>query len=153
MQMVTKKNIEEFLINNEIAVCGASLNKKKFGNIIFRFLKTRGYHAYPINPALEKIEGEKCYPDISSLPETVKAAVMVTRPEVTEEIVESICKYKVITNVWFQKGSESKAAILAAKRAGLNVIEGHCILMFAPQSGFPHSVHRFIKKSFGSLPK
>lgn len=151
--MITLKIIEDFLQNKEIAVIGASSNKKKFGNIILRFLKARGFNVYPVNPGLNEIEGVKCFPDTKSLPSAVKSAVFVTKPEVTEIVIENICKEKIITDVWFQHGSESNKALLAAKQNGLNVINKECIIMFTKPSGFPHSFHRFFKKVLRKYPK
>lgn len=151
--MITLKNIEDFLRNKEIAVIGASANKKKFGNIILRFLKVRGFNVFPVNPDVKEIEGIKCFPDTKSLPAIVKSAVLITKPEVTEIVIDNICEEKIITEVWFQQGSESNIAIETARKNGLNAINNECIIMFTKPSGFPHNIHRFVKKTFGNYPK
>jgi uncharacterized protein len=151
--MISLKAIDDFLQNKEIAVIGASADKKKFGNIVLRSLKERGFHVYPVNPGASNIEGIPCYPDIKSLPAIVKTAVFITKPEVTEIIVENICTEKTINGIWLQQGSESKKAIETAQNNGLNVISGECILMYTKSSTFPHSLHRFLKKVFGKYPK
>lgn len=151
--MVALKNIEDFLINKEIAVIGASTNKKKFGNIIMRSLKEKGFDVFPVNPSADEIEGVKCFPDTHNLPGSVKAAILVIKPEGTIKIIENICKEKNISNVWFQQGSENSKAILVAKQNNLNIIQNECILMFIKPSVFPHSIHRFFKKIFGKYPK
>ncbi len=151
--MITLKIIEDFLQDKEIAVIGASANKKKFGNIILRYLVARGFNVFPVNPVVKEIEGINCFPDTKSLPSNVKSAIFITKPEVTEIEIENICEEKNITSVWLQQGSESKKAILTAKQNGLNVIHNKCIIMFARPSGFPHSIHRFFNKVFGKYPK
>ncbi len=65
--MITKASVENFLSQKNIAVVGVSRNTKNFGNTIYRSLKKKGYNVYPINPNAEKIEGDKCYPDLHSL--------------------------------------------------------------------------------------
>ena len=151
--MITLKSIEDFLANHEVAVIGASDNKKKFGNIVLNKLKDNGYTVYPINPRLTEIDGIKCYPNIESLPETVKAAVFITKPEISEKITIQICESKTINHLWYQQGAESNYIIQVALSNNKNVIFGECIMMHIKSSGFPHNFHKFIRKSLGKHPK
>ena len=41
--MNSKKSVEEFLSQNKIAVVGVSRKRNKFGNVIYRVLKKKGY--------------------------------------------------------------------------------------------------------------
>ena len=151
--MITLKSIEDFLANHEIAVIGASDNKKKFGNIVLNKLKDNGYAVYPVNPRLTEIDGIKCYPDIESLPETVKAAVFITKPEITEKIIIQICEKNTINHLWFQKGSENNYVIQVTLSNNRNLIFGECVMMYFKSSGFPHNFHKLIRKSLGKYPK
>ena len=54
--MVLEKLKEE---NATIALVGASNDKEKYGNKIYRDLRSKGYNVTPINPKEEKIEGDK----------------------------------------------------------------------------------------------
>jgi hypothetical protein len=60
-QMVSKKNIQDFLEPKKLAIAGVSRNPKKFGHAVFRELKKSGYSVYPINPNTDTLDGEKCY--------------------------------------------------------------------------------------------
>jgi uncharacterized protein len=151
--MVTMQNIERFLKNKEIAIIGASKDRKKFGNIVMRFLDKRGYEVYPVNPVSIEIEGKPSYLSVHDLPEKVKAAVFITKPDVSETILSEIINGKKIGHIWLQQGAENQNAVLSAEKVGLNIIHGECIMMFAKQSGFPHSIHRFFKKTFGKYPE
>jgi len=151
--MINLKSIQDFLANTEIAVVGASDNKKKFGNIVLNKLKDNGYTVYPVNPRLTEVDGIKCYANIESLPETVCAAVFITKPEITEKITVQICEKKLINHLWFQEGSESNYVIQVALSNNRNLIYGECIMMFLKSSGFPHNFHKLIKKSLGKYPK
>jgi predicted CoA-binding protein len=124
------KAIEEFLSTRDIAVIGASNNKKKFGYIVFDALQKKQFTVYPINPKEEIIIGTKCYPDIFALPIHVKAAVFITKPEITLTVVNQICERGLIKNMWFQQGSENKEALLVARQNGIKIVQGECILMF-----------------------
>jgi uncharacterized protein len=62
-------NIQESMLEKKIwAVIGANNDPDKFGNIIYKRLKSEGYTVYPVNPMYEEVEGDPCYPDLESLP-------------------------------------------------------------------------------------
>lgn len=128
-------NFEEFLSHQTIAIIGASQNKKKFGNIVLRFLEKQGFTVLPVNPHENEIEGKKCYPSVCDLPETVKAAVFITQPCVTEKIISEIISMKNIEHIWIQQGAESSKAITIAEKAGINTIYNECIMMYIRSSG------------------
>ena len=48
--MTTRASIDDFLKQRTIAVVGASRDKRKFGNTLFRELRSKGYAAIPVNP-------------------------------------------------------------------------------------------------------
>lgn len=54
-------SILEFLKSKRIAVVGISRNNAKFGNAMFRELKSRGYDMVPVHPELETFEGSSCF--------------------------------------------------------------------------------------------
>jgi len=74
--MNSKKNVENFLAQEKIAVVGVSRKKTKFGNAIYKELKQKGYKVFPINPNMQSFEGDVCYPDLLSLSEKVNAVVI-----------------------------------------------------------------------------
>jgi len=124
--------IQEFLKQKEIAVVGASRNPAKYGNIVFKKLRSAGYLVYPVNPRASQIEGEPAYPGLSSLPETVKAAVVVVPPEISE-IIASQAIAAGFRYIWFQPGAESEIAISNLEKAGIRVIHGTCLLVRVSQ--------------------
>jgi hypothetical protein len=67
--LTTKAAVEDFVAQRTLAVVGVSRGGKKFGNYTFKALKAKGYRVFPINPNIEKMEGERCYPNLDSLPE------------------------------------------------------------------------------------
>lgn len=150
--MATLKSVEEFISNRNIAVIGASANKKKFGYIVFAALCEKGINSIPVNPGQTEINGVKCIKDIADLPENVEAAVFITKPEITEKITKQICESGTIKHIWFQQGAESKAAVDMATKAGKNVVYNACILMHVKPDGFPHNIHKFFMKLFGAFP-
>jgi uncharacterized protein len=150
--MTDKEIIDQILSQKHIAVAGVSRDARKFGAIVYKHLAKNGYHVYPMNPNMANYEGVKCYPDVMSLPEEVLVLVMVTKPQVTLDLVHQAIE-RGITHLWMQQGSESDEAIAAAKGAGIHVISRKCIMMFAEPVKSVHAFHRFLSKLFGKYPR
>ena len=92
--------------NARIALVGASNDPSKFGNRIYRDLRTKGYHIIPINPKEDEIEGDKAYASIDmmdSLPDIVN---FVVPPQIAIKVAQKAIDLG-ITHLWFQPGSES----------------------------------------------
>ncbi|KYH38882.1 MAG: conserved hypothetical protein containing CoA-binding domain [Candidatus Bathyarchaeota archaeon B26-1] len=121
--------IAEFIDKrNVIAVVGASRNPEKYGHKVYKDLKEAGYRVYPVNPNASEILGDKCYPNLESLPERPDVVTVVVPPRVTEKIVKA-CKELGIWRVWMQPGSESERAIRFCRETGIKVVHGVCIMI------------------------
>jgi len=150
--MTKLSSIQEFLKPKEMAVCGVSRNKKKFGRVVYDTLKERGFKLYAINPNMNEIDGEPCYADVSQLPVNVNHLLVATPVSQTEDVVAKVIS-KGINNIWIQQMAESKAAVDLAEKNGINLIKKECILKFAEPVTGVHKFHRFINKLFGTYPK
>jgi len=96
-------NPKEF---RKIAVVGASKDPKKYGNIIVKDLKSKGYEVYPVNPKYEEIEGLKCYKSVKDLPKDIDVIVFVLPPKVGLQVAKEAIKAG-FKRLWFQPGAES----------------------------------------------
>jgi len=124
-----EEKIKRFLDKkNVFAVVGASRNPKKYGHQVYKDLKEAGYEVYPVNPNANEILGDKCYPDLKSLPKKPDVVDLVVPPEVTKKIVRE-CKELNIKRVWMQPGAESEEAIEFCEENGIEVIHGMCIMV------------------------
>ena len=121
-------SIQEFLDRQTWAVIGASLDTNKYGYKVYQQLKKAGYNVYPVNPKLESIEGDPCYPTLAALPEKPDAISVVVPPQVTEQVVNE-CINLGIKRVWMQPGSESPAAIRKGEENGVDVVYNQCVLI------------------------
>jgi len=150
--MVTLNEIQKFLEPRKLAIAGASRNLKKFGGVVFKELRERGFELYPINPNAEEIQGIKCYKSVDEIPADVVHLLILTSKEDTGAVVQSAIK-KGVKMIWIQQKSETPEAIKTIEKAGIPLIYNKCIMMFAaPVKGF-HGFHRFLAKSFGAYPK
>ncbi len=121
--------IGEFLRKeNVFAVVGVSRNPEKYGYKVYNDLKVAGYTVYPVNPHLDVILGDRCYPSLFVLPGKPDVVDIVVPPAVTDEIVRE-CAALGIEQVWMQPGSESGQAITFCERNGINVVHGVCVMV------------------------
>ena len=145
----------EFLANKRVAVTGVSRTPKTHGsNNVYRRLRERGYQVFAVNPNADEVEGDRCYPDLKSIPGGVDAVVIGTRPEIGERTMEE-CAELGIKHVWMHRGpgagSVSAAATDYGRQQGITVIDGGCPLMFGPTADLGHKVMRFVYA--GKVPK
>ena len=145
------ENIYKFLNCKKFAIVGVSRNEKKFGNVVYKELKKKEYHVVPVNPYMESYNGEKCYKSVKELPSDIEALIVVTNPEITLHVVIEAIE-KGIKHIFLQRGAQNSEAIEYAEENNVNIIQKHCILMFANPSGF-HKFHRTFVKIFGLYPK
>jgi hypothetical protein len=119
----------DFLRKEHIfAVVGVSRDPVKYGHQVYKDLKAAGYKVYPVNPYIDEVPGDKCYPSLSDLPEKPDVVDTVVPPAVTEEIVAE-CKALGIDKVWMQPGSESEKAIEFCKRNSIKVVHNVCVMV------------------------
>ena len=122
-------NIEVFLNASTFAVAGASQDRSKYGNKIFRAIVASGRTVYPLNPTSVEVESQTAFATISELPVVPESLSIVTPPHVTRLVIQQAIAAGV-KNIWMQPGAEDDQASQAAREAGLNVIDdGSCILV------------------------
>jgi uncharacterized protein len=150
--------VNDFLARKRIAIAGVSRNNGRHpaANLIYRRLKKTGHDVFPVNPHMESFEGDRCYPDLRSIPGGVDGVVIVTRPETAERIVHD-CGEAGVRRVWMHqssgKGSSvSPEAVEYCRQHSINVIAGACPMMYGPGVDFGHTCMRWILGFTGGLP-
>ncbi len=63
-----------------VAVVGATDNPTKYGSVIYRDLKRKGYSVYPVNPNRTEVDGDEAYPTLDKLPESPTIVNIVVPP-------------------------------------------------------------------------
>ena len=114
--------VEEQLRNSKtIAVVGLSDNPERASFGVARYLQAQGYRIIPVNPMVSEVLGEKSYPDLKSVPETIDMVDIFRRselvPPVGDEAIEVGAKY-----VWMQDGVIHPEAAAKAEAAGIPVV-------------------------------
>jgi predicted CoA-binding protein len=159
MTTTLETKVHDFLAQKRIAVAGVSRksNLHPVGNLIYHRLKATGHEVFPVNPHLQTFDGDRCYPDLQSIPGGVDGVVIITRPEVTERIVQD-CIDARVRRVWIHqsigKGSSvSPKAVELCRQHDISVIAGACPMMYGERVDFGHTCVRWILKLTGGLPK
>ena len=146
--MNSRTTINLFLNNKTLAVAGVSRNPKKFGNMVYRTLKEKGYRILPINPNADSIEGDPCFRSIADLPSDISMLLVVTHKRDTADIIKQAIE-KGFRHVWIQHGCETEEALQIAQENNINLVSGACIMMYADPKGV-HKFHQLLAKWFGA---
>jgi hypothetical protein len=111
-----------------IAIVGANNNPAKYGNVIYRDLKRKGYKIFPVNPSAPEIDGDKAYANLGELPEKPTIVNFVTPPAATKKVLEE-CLSHGLMNVWLQPGSESPEVLEFIQEKNFNYLANACIMI------------------------
>jgi len=90
-------------------------------------MQKSGYRIIPVNPNEMEILGERCYPDLDSVPGPIDIVDIFRRSEFVPDIVEAAIR-KGARAIWMQEGVVHEAAAKRAAEAGIVVLMDRCIL-------------------------
>jgi len=111
-----------------IAIVGLSDKRERASNFVGSYLKSEGYTIIPVNPLKQEILGEKCYPDLASIPVAVDVVDIFRRPDECVNIVKEAIAIKAKAVV-MQLGIVNRDAAELAQANGLMVIMDRCLKM------------------------
>lgn len=109
-----------------IAVVGLSANWYRPSYFAAKYLQEHGYRVVPVNPAYQEVLGEKCYPRLKDIPEQIDVVDCFRKSEDIEPIAREAIEVgaKVL---WLQIGVMNEKAAVAARAAGLEVVQDRCM--------------------------
>jgi len=150
--------VSDFLAQRRIAVAGVSRDNSHHpaSNLIYRRLKSTGHDVFAVNPHMQTFDGDRCYPDVQSIPGGVDGVVVVTRPETTARIVRD-CNDAGIRRVWMHQSVGRGSSVLPeaveyCRQHDISVIAGACPMMYGAGVDFGHTCMRWILRLTGGLP-
>jgi uncharacterized protein len=154
--MTRLEQIQRVLGRKRLAFVGVSRNSRDFTRTLFREFVSRGYDVVPVHPGAAEVDGRACFARLQDIDPPVEAALLVTSPSVTEQIVQD-CAEAGVMQVWMYRaggeGAVSSKAVEFCRSHGIGVVPGECPMMFFPQSGFVHRLHGLIRKMTGRYPR
>jgi len=147
--------IEDFLAQKRIALVGLSRKPIHFSAMLFQEMCRRGYDVVPVNPKACEIRGHRCYARVQDIQPPVDGVLLMTSPEITDEVVRD-CAESGVQRVWMYraggKGAVSEAAVTFCREREISIVPGECPFKFWPHSGF-HRLHGFVLKIMGQYPR
>lgn len=110
-----------------VAVVGLSPDPGKPSHEVAAYLQKAGFRIIPVNPSCREILGERCYAELSDIPEPVEIVDVFRRSEFAPQIMEQAIA-KGARVVWMQEGVSHEAARRMGEAAGLTVVMDRCML-------------------------
>ncbi len=111
-----------------IAMVGLSSERQKASYFVASYLRSAGYRIIPVNPRAEKILGQKCYPNLTAVPDPVDLVDIFRPAEECAAIVEEAISRRAPA-VWFQLKIVNLEAAARARGAGLLTVVDRCVKM------------------------
>jgi predicted CoA-binding protein len=114
------------------AVVGCSPDPGRDSHRVAALLQRRGYRVIPVNPAVDELLGERCFPSLHDVGEPVEVVDLFRRSsEVGPHVDEAIATGA--RAVWMQLGVIDEAAAERARAAGLRVVMNRCPAIELPR--------------------
>ncbi|MEX0608251.1 MAG: CoA-binding protein [Balneolaceae bacterium] len=131
-----KSQTKEILSESKtIAMIGCSPDNHRTSNYAAKFLQERGYKVIPVNPVADEILGEKCYPKLTEIPESIQIDIVnvFRNSKYSAEAVQDVAEWKAKTGqnpvVWTQLDVSSPEAEKIAEENNLDYVKNKCIMV------------------------
>ena len=111
-----------------IAVVGATDNSSKYGHVIYRDLKQKGFTVYPVNPQRTSVDGDPAFPNVGDIPGKPTLVNFVVPPSTTLKVLQQ-CLDLDLMNAWVQPGAESPEVVAFLQQNSFNYIADACIMV------------------------
>ena len=109
-----------------IAMVGLSGNWYRPSFFAAKYLLEHGFQIIPVNPNYQEILGQKCYPDLASIPQQVDIVDLFQRSDQVLQFVQPAIDRQAKV-LWLQLGIVNDAAAAQAEGAGLQVVMDRCM--------------------------
>ena len=108
-----------------IAIVGLSDKPDRDSNRVAKYLMEHGYKIIPVNPAKSEILGEKCYPDLQSIPDKIDIVDIFRKVDAIPSIVDEAIKINPKT-IWLQLGLAHHESAEKVRNAGIKIVQSKC---------------------------
>ena len=109
-----------------IAMVGLSGNWYRPSFFAAKYLLEHGFQVIPVNPNYQEILGQKCYPDLASIPQQVDIVDLFQRSDQVLQFVQPAIDRQAKV-LWLQLGIVNDTAAAQAEGAGLQVVMDRCM--------------------------
>ena len=112
--------------NHTIAIVGLSADWYRPSYFAAKYMQEHGFRIIPVNPKYTEILGEKCYPDLKSIPEKVDMVDVFRKSADCAPIAKEAFAIGAKV-VWLQLGVENDEAKAIAESGGLEFVQNRCV--------------------------
>ena len=109
-----------------VAVVGLSPKPERDSYKVAKYLQETHYRIVPVNPGQKEILGEKCYPNLKTIPFPIDVVDIFRKPEAILPVVDDAIEIGAKV-VWMQLGLAHNQAADKARKAGLEVVMNKCM--------------------------
>ena len=109
-----------------VAMVGLSADWWRPSFFAAKYLLEHGFEVIPVNPKYEEILGQKCYPDLKSIPTPVDIVDLFQTAERVPLFVDDAIAIGAKV-VWMQLGIVNEEAAQKSRDAGLEVVMDRCM--------------------------
>lgn len=124
--------IKQLLENTKrIAVLGIKQNPEQPAHYVPEYAQQAGYEIVPVpvyHKDLTEMHGEKVYRKLAEIPGDIDMVNVFRRPVDIPQHVDDIIAKKP-KSVWFQLGIRNDQAAEKLARAGIDVVQDHCLMV------------------------
>jgi predicted CoA-binding protein len=113
------------------AVVGCSPDAFRDSHKIASLLQARGYRVIPVNPEVDEVLGERCYPALPA-DQGIEVVDLFRRSSAVSKHVDEAIAIGAKA-VWMQLGVIDHAAAERAREAGLRVVVNRCPAIELPR--------------------
>lgn len=111
-----------------IAVIGLSPDPGKPSHYVPAYMQEHGYRILPVNPSIDAVLGETCYPTLTALPDKPDIVNVFRLPKYIPAIVDEMLQLGLST-LWVQSGIVNLEAAAKAEAGGIHVVMDRCIMV------------------------
>lgn len=134
----SNQSLEPLFNPKSVAILGASASKFKIGNLQVRTLLDGKFvgEIYPINHKAKEIEGLKCYPSLSEVPNDIDLAIFCLNAEQVQQGLEECARKNVKAAIIFSAGfsetgeegiKKQKVLTEIARKNGIRIVGPNCV--------------------------
>ncbi len=113
-----------------VCILGASTNEERYSNRAQKMLIEHGNEVYPVNPAIEMIDGVRCFHSIADIDAKIDTVTLYLGPKHLKTVVEDL----IVLNprrVIFNPGTEDADCIKSITDAGIETVIACTLVMLA----------------------
>jgi len=111
-----------------IAVVGLSAQPDRPSHRVAAYLQAQGYQVIPVNPQLDTVLGERCYPDLAAIGHPVDLVDVFRKPQDCLPVAQAAVALGAKA-LWLQLGVVDEAAARTAQAGGLTVVMDRCLMV------------------------